>query len=459
MSFEGATDRLWFARLEERSMAREQAVPIREALRKLFPTAFLVALARSSGAVKRLRQVDPGALFWTVVLGFGVGKERTLASLRRAYEKTTGKRIEESSFYDRFNPGFAAMLKSAADHALKSLVGVGRTLRGPLEGFRDVLLTDSTVIRLHDMLARQFPACRTNHTKAALKAHTILSVTGAGKGSVKITGERAHDGPVFKVGAWVRDRLLLFDLGYFRYQLFASITRNGGYFLTRLKANANPTITALHRVHRGRALPVVGEKLRDVGGRLLREILDVEVDVRFKRRVYAGRIRHDVQSLRVVGIRDSGTGEHHFYVTNIPVEKLAAEDIRATYALRWQIELLFKELKHHYRIDQMPSSNRNVVEALLYASILTLVVSRRLLDVVRRTLADVRERIPMQRWAALLEALAGDLLHIVTRPPRELGSLLRRVASTLLHEAVDPNAERPGLLGAVEARSHAYRPR
>ena len=107
------------------------------------------------------------------------------------------------------------------------------------------------------------------------------------------------------------------------------------------------------------------------------------MDVRFKRRVYAGRVRYDVQSLRVVGIRDSGTGQHHFYITNLPVEKLAAEDIRATYALRWQIELLFKELKRYYRIDHMPSSKRHVVEILLYAAILTLIVSRRLLALVR----------------------------------------------------------------------------
>lgn len=40
-------------------------------------------------------------------------------------------------------------------------------------------------------------------------------------------------------------RLLLFDLGYFRYQLFDAIGRQGGYFLTRLKQNANPEIIAL----------------------------------------------------------------------------------------------------------------------------------------------------------------------------------------------------------------------
>ena len=440
-------------------MARVKTIPIRETLRQLFPTAFLVALARSSGAVQRLRQVDPAALFWTVVLGFGVGRQRTLASLRRAYEKTTGRSIEESSFYDRFNRGFAAMLKSAVDRAMVDLVGVGRNLRGPLEGFRDVILTDSTVIRLHDFLARDFPGCRTNHTKSALKAHAILSVAGLGKASIKVTGERAHDGPVFKVGKWVKDHLLLFDLGYFRYQLFACIHRNGGYFLTRLKANANPTIVAINRVHRGRAVPVVGEKLRDVADRLLREVLDVEVTVRFQRRAYAGRARHDVQTLRVVGIRDDHTGRHHFYVTNVPVEKLAAEDIRATYALRWQVELLFKELKRHYRIDQMPSRKREIVEALLYASILTLIVSRRLLALVRKALAGLADRIPTQRWAALLESASTELLLIVTRPPRELKALLQRVNATFLHEAVDPNIRRSGLLSAVETRTHAYRRR
>jgi IS4 transposase len=440
-------------------MAREKSLPIREALRKLFPTVFLNALARSTGAMRRLRQVEPAALFWSVVLGFGVGGERTIAGLRRAYEKSTGQRIEESSFYDRFNAGFAAMLKSTANDALKSLMGVGRPLQGALEGFRDVIMTDSTVIRLHELLAQRFPACRTNHTKAALKAHAILSVTGAGKSSIKVTAERVHDGPVFCVGPWVRDHLLLFDLGYFRYQLFACITRNGGYFVTRLKANANPTITALHRVHRGRAVPVVGEKLRDVAGRLRREVLDVEVDVRFKRRVYGGRVHQGVQSLRVVGILDNRTGAYHFYMTNLPVEKLAAEDIRATYALRWQVELLFKELKRYYRIDHMPSSKRHVVEALLYAAILTLIVSRRLLALVRRALAHLADRVPLERWAALLQSISPELLLIVTRPPRELKSLLERLSATLLHEAVDPNTKRPGLLAAVEARSHAYRAR
>ena len=311
-----------------------------------------------------------------------------------------------------------------------------------------MLMTDSTVIRLHDLLEKVFPACRTNHTKAALKAHAIISVTGAGKQSVKITSERKHDGPVFRVGPWVAQRLLLFDLGYFNYQLFSCITRNLGYFVSRLKGNARPTIVGINRKHRGRAVPVVGEKLRDVVARLKREILDVDIEVRFQRRQYAGKKHFATQRLRVVGVRDERSGEYHLYVTNVPPEKLAAEDIQATYALRWEIELLFKEMKQHYRLEDMPSRKRVVVETLLYATILTLVAI---------SAAEFSERLRYRRWATVLESASQELLTVVTGRYESVRPLEAKVTRYLLHEAVDPNRGRPSLLQAVERGTHAYR--
>lgn len=117
-------------------MAQSQPVPVRETLHKLFPAEFLIALAKATAAVQRVRKVKPVDLFWTVVLGFGVGRERTIAGLRRSYEKTTGQTIEESSFYDGFTPGFAKMVKQAALRALELGVGASRALQGHLAGFR-----------------------------------------------------------------------------------------------------------------------------------------------------------------------------------------------------------------------------------------------------------------------------------------------------------------------------------
>lgn len=320
-------------------MARGRSSDIRRELRKVIPEAEVNRLARETGAVRRQRQVRIYDLVWVLVLGFATGRKRTLAALRRRYERQTGQTIEESSFYKRFSPGLTKLFKVLLSQAFEECRGVGRSLTGPLAAFRDVILTDSTVIRLHDLLEKRFPACRTNHTKAALKAHAIMSVRGIGEHSIKVTAERDHDGPVFCVGPWVRGHLLMFDLGYFRYQLFASIGRNGGYFLTRLKGNADPTIVAVNRVHRGRAISLVGERLRDVVTRMKRQVLDVEVEVRFPRRRYAGRVHRDTQRLRVVGLLDRETGLYHLYVTNVPPEKLQAEDIGTVYSLRWQIDI------------------------------------------------------------------------------------------------------------------------
>jgi hypothetical protein len=49
---------------------------------------------------------------------------------------------------------------------------------------------------------------------------------------VKIPSGREADGPLLRAGKWVRGKLLLFDLGYYRFQLFQCIDREGGFFIS-----------------------------------------------------------------------------------------------------------------------------------------------------------------------------------------------------------------------------------
>ena len=51
-------------------------------------------------------------MLWTVLLGFGTGRERTLAGLRRTYQWVTGKSLVPSSFYDRFSTELAQMFRA-----------------------------------------------------------------------------------------------------------------------------------------------------------------------------------------------------------------------------------------------------------------------------------------------------------------------------------------------------------
>lgn len=204
-------------------------------------------------------------------------------------------------------------------------------------------------------------------------------------------------------------------------------------------------------------MALIGRPLQEIIGGLEREVLDVLVEVSFRRRCYRGIAHRDTQRLRVVGLRDTDTGDYHLYITNIPPESLAAEDVRTVYAARWSVELLFRELKSEYRIDDLPSTRKPVVEALVYAAILTLLVSRRLLEALRSKSRALAERIPEQRWAKIFVSVAHDLLLLMTRPPRETHLISHLVCALLFHESVDPNRNRPPLIRAIELRRHAYR--
>lgn len=427
-------------------MARAKSTPVRGALSRMFPKAMLQRLAVSEGVVRRRRRVDAVALFWVMVLTLDTGRKRRIADLRRSYAKTTGVGLSASSFHKRLSPALARWLKklvsAALDKTARATPGAGPVL-GKI---RDVLCVDSTVVRVHDALARVLPACRTNHTLAAAKLHTVLNVRGKGPQSVKLTAETVHDGPVLRAGSWVRGRLLLFDLGYFRYQLFAALARNGGYWLTRLKDNANPEILWLHRPARGQAARAEGKFLQEIKDQITQKVFDAEVQIRFRRRAWAGRRHGATLLVRIVGLRDDVHGGYHWYITNLPEALVPAEDIGKLYGARWSIELLFRELKGCYQLESLPSRKPYIVEALLYAAVLTLVASRALLAAVRRFRQIAGRRIPLERWAHLVVSAAAELLAIVLDPLVMARQRERRLIPFLVAEAPDPNVNRPLLL-------------
>jgi hypothetical protein len=68
-------------------MARGRSSDIRRELRKVIPESVVNEWARETGAVQRQRHVRIYDLVWVLVLGFAGGRKRTLAGLRRRYER------------------------------------------------------------------------------------------------------------------------------------------------------------------------------------------------------------------------------------------------------------------------------------------------------------------------------------------------------------------------------------
>jgi putative transposase len=151
------------------------------------------------------------------------------------------------------------------------------------------------------------------------------------------------------------------------------------------------------------------------------------------------------RTFRVVCVFNSEPGKYHTYLANIPVEILSAEDIALLYAARWEIELIFKELKSHYRMDQIPSANPAIVKCLIWIAILTLMCSRRILRLIRNANPENANRYTPLRWAKVFTEQADRLL---TGGLEFMGLKLDMLTlyNIYLGQGCDPNVKRERLM-------------
>ena len=331
----------------------------------IFPPEWLREKARDTGLIKRERKIDPVTMFWVLTLGYGTFLQRTLASLKRNYETASNRALSDSSWYYRFTPELVAFLRECVARGLEYLAqDPGRTLNERLSPFEDVLIQDSTIIRLHEKLAKIWPATRSRKAAAGFKLGVLTSAIASGPKSVALYAERTNDLKTLRIGPWIKDRILLIDLGFYKYQVFTRIKENGGYFVSRLKSNANPLILEVNRTYRGRSIEIQGKHLQDVLNNLKRQVRDVDVEVVFNRRAYQGKERKDSERFRPVAVYNADEEKYHLYITNISTDLLKPEEVARLYGARWEVVILFKELKSKYALDVVPTANPQVIEAL-----------------------------------------------------------------------------------------------
>ena len=436
-----------------------------EYLNQIFTPGWIRKQARICGATKKKGKVDIVVLFWTVVLGPLNGLVTSLAELQRSFEKRAGLTLVSAGFQKRFSKNFAKFLRHAAEHVMAKTLKPHWTSK-LLGGFTDTIAVDSTLVKVADTLASIFPGPRTNTSPAAIKVNAAYSLVSSTLRQIKIKAGKTGETKFLKIGRHLKGCLLLADLGYFHYAMFGRLHRVGGFFISRLKKKAKPIIVHDRQTGPGRPRDLTGLPLWEAVRGLHRDVLDVDVVVKYKekRRATKGRSPKTVtrkELFRVVGVRHPETGEFHLYLTNIAAEQMSPHQIRVGYTGRWMVELVFDELKNTCGLKAFPSKRRVVVEAFIYAAILRLSVSRAVMKEIQRrfavsvksiygavkgaTLADhLVERMPYQRFQIVWQEYAHELLLEVlklARVPR--GPLTAE--HLLLHAAIDPNVSRCSL--------------
>jgi IS4 transposase len=242
----------------------------------------------------------------------------------------------------------------------------------------------------------------------------LVSARANGPKSVSIIPERMSDIKTLRIGSWIRDRIILIDLGFYKYGLFSKIQNSGGYFVSRMKSNANPVILGLNKGCKLDKRKIKGKKLAEIIKGLNGEVLDSKIELKYYKKGKAGRREQILEEFRLVAIYNIEDEKYHVYITNISDELLTATDIAHLYKGRWEIELIFKELKSKYQLDVVETTNEQVIEAFIWISILTMIVSREIYNIIRMLNPDKQiARFTQMRWCNVFVESSPDFLREV----------------------------------------------
>jgi len=430
-------------------VARFQGIDLRSVLQDAFSDDLINEAALTTGLIKRWRVFRPVILFWALMGSILGGSCSGIAAVKTEYEGLSGHKVGKAAFYRHFDRAMVEFLRSLFAHACAKVFPPATT-PPLLRKFTQTVLQDSTILRLRAKLAKLWPGAG---MPAAAKVNVIVKAGGGGAFRVRVTKGTRAEVKFTPITRLLKGGLLIFDLGYQSLKNFARIEDKGGFFLTRLKDNLLPTIARSNLVHRGAAIELAGQPLREVLDRLRRARLDVIVAIKFK---VAGRWQ--TREWRVVGLRNEETGEYHLYLTNIPTDRLTAEEIGQAYAYRREIERLFAEMKGIYRLGSWAVTRDESVLVGVYAVLIAWALTRRLRNAVL-TVEEAADPLlgalaaPFMRWGKVIATHIREIVAVVVQHRR-----LPRSPSGLIREQVrDPNRGRVPLAGRTRRISRNAR--
>ena len=226
---------------------------------------------------------------------------------------------------------------------------------------KQVKIFDSSTISLFkDIMGCVGRNPKSGKRKGGIKLHTVVNADEMVPSLVWFSEAKTHDHNFLEKLKCDENTIYVFDKGYNDYKAFEYFTAQKTGFVTRIKDNASY---------------ISIEKL-DIGERIHNGILEdeiIEIDV--KKRKEISKLR-----LRKVRFYDRVNKREFEFLTNL--FELRADLIAALYKTRWQIEILFKQLKQNFPLKYFLGDNENAIKIQIYCvlivNLLLAVVKKRL---------------------------------------------------------------------------------
>jgi hypothetical protein len=258
-----------------------------------------------------------------------------------------------------------------------------------------VYALDATTI---DLCLSLFAWAKFRTTKAAVKLHTLLDLRGAIPSFIHISDGKLHEVNVLDLLLPEPGAFYVMDRGYLDFERLYRLDQAGSFFVTRAKSNFRFKRVYSHPVDRSTGLLCDQE---------------IELVVFYSQQDYPARLRR-------IRYRDA-EGRRLVFLTNHMT--LPPLTICELYRSRWQVELFFKWIKQHLRINRFFGTSENAVKTQVWIAVAVYVL-----------VAIIRKRLN-------LDLSLHEMLQILSVTPFEKTPLFQLLTQSATNGDinVDPN--------------------
>lgn len=228
----------------------------------------------------------------------------------------------------------------------QSLIAVARPLYADTDLGLDLDATiyalDSTTI---DLCLAMFPWAHFRRAKGAVKLHTLLDLQGAIPVFIHVSHGKTHDVTVLDVLTIDPGAYVIMDRGYLDFQRLYRLHQGLSFFVIRAKSNMqyrrrySHLVDAATGVRSDQTIVLTGPKTASLYPDRLRRISYYAADI----------------------------GKRFVFLTNNFL--IPAPTVAALYRYRWQVELFFKWIKQHLRLNRFYGTSTNSVKTQVWIAV------------------------------------------------------------------------------------------
>lgn len=266
-------------------------------------------------------------------ISFRIGRS-TLADANKRRSET----IFESIYRD---------LYATYRHVLSSDSRGGKTP----QWMKRLQIIDSTTITLFSNLlfkgVGRHP--KTGRKKGGIKVHTVIHANEGVPSDIKFTSAATNDSFMLKPTTLSKGNIMAMDRAYIDYEKFEQLTQRGVTYVTKMKRNLKYNV------------------LSDTMYQTPDGFMEVRIKhVEFVKQIKAGEtVRHRSRIITYVDLRKRKLIS--LLTNNMESDP---EEIVAIYRQRWEIELLFKQLKQNFPLKYFYGESANAIKIQIWVTLI-----------------------------------------------------------------------------------------